>query len=81
MSRVSVANPQSPGGRVLDTQFGGHRDSVGEAEVPIMGEGSRSRGRCPRLPLGPCGNGPAAMALLSLSRTQIYELIPSPLLF
>ena len=37
-SRVSVANPQARGGRVLDTQFGGHRDSVGEAEVPITEE-------------------------------------------
>ena len=37
-SRVSLANPQARGGRVLDTQFGGHRNSVGEAEVPITGE-------------------------------------------
>jgi len=79
-SRVSVANPQARGGRVLDTQFGGHRNSVGEAEVPITEEkkGSRSWGRSPRRPFGPCGNVAAAMALLSLSRTQIHELIPSP---
>jgi hypothetical protein len=37
-SRVSLANPQARGGRVLDTQLGGHRDSVWEAEVLITEE-------------------------------------------
>jgi len=50
VSRVSVANPQSPGGRVLDTQFGGHRDSVGEAEVPIMGERKSIKGEVSSTP-------------------------------
>jgi excisionase family DNA binding protein len=35
---VSLANPQARGGRVLDTQLGGHRDSVWEAEVLITEE-------------------------------------------
>jgi hypothetical protein len=48
---VSVANPQSPGGRVLDTRFGGHRDSVGEAEVPIMGERTSIKGEVSSTPV------------------------------
>ena len=63
----------------LTPSFGGHRDSVGEAEVPIIGRKEVDQGGGVLDSRLGCGNGPAAMALLSLSRTQIYELIPSPL--
>jgi hypothetical protein len=64
---------------VLETQLGGHRDSVGEPKSrprekwkTIMREQSSTAVRA-------FHDVPEAMALLSLSRAQIYELIPSPL--
>jgi hypothetical protein len=79
MSRANAANPQDTGCTECHLHaLGNHTLPLPEeAEVPTTEERKTIMREKPSTPARALYDVPEAMALLSLSRTQIYELIRS----